>query len=117
MNSTGNIDMQDVTAITAAVSGGAVAYKAGELAETVETTSLISSYPQLPIILQVVGAFVGIAGILIGFIRLYQNHLDRKLKREIHEWEKLHASSTKAGPEEATSTTTQTTSANQQKEE
>ena len=88
--------MQDVTAVVASVSGGAAAYKAGDvISNNHESVSLITSNPNLPVILQLLGAFVAVAGLILGMVRIYQNHLDRKLKREYLEWEKhKHATST-----------------------
>ena len=81
--------MQDVTAVVASVSGGAAAYKAGDvIVNSNEPISFIVENPNLPVILQVIGAFVAVAGLIIGVVRVYQNHLDRRLKREILEWEK-----------------------------
>ncbi len=88
MNTAGTDKMQDIATVSASVGGGATAYTTGALAQS-EATSFLISYPSLPIILQIVGAGVGIAGLLLGLVRAYQNHQDRKLKREIHEWEKL----------------------------
>jgi len=87
MNTAGTDKMQDIATVSASVGGGATAYTTGALAQS-EATSFLISYPSLPIILQIVGAGVGIAGLLLGLVRAYQNHQDRKLKREIHEWEK-----------------------------
>ncbi len=88
MNTAGTDKMQDIATVSASVGGGATAYTTGALAQS-EATSFLISYPSLPIILQIIGAGVGIAGLLLGLVRAYQNHQDRKLKREIHEWEKL----------------------------
>jgi hypothetical protein len=88
MNTAGTDKMQDIATVSASVGGGATAYTTGALAQS-EATSFLISYPSLPIILQIVGAGVGIAGLLLGLVRAYQNHQDRKLKREIYEWEKI----------------------------
>ncbi len=87
MNTAGTDKMQDIATVSASVGGGATAYTTGALAQS-EATSFLISYPSLPIILQIVGAGVGLAGLLLGVVRAYQNHQDRKLKREIYEWEK-----------------------------
>lgn len=96
MNISGNLQMHDVTAVVASVSGGAAAYKAGDvISKSHEPVSFIANHPNLPVILQILGAFVAVAGLILGIVRIYQNHLDRKLKREILEWEKhKHATTT-----------------------
>lgn len=81
-------NMQDIATVGASVGGGATAFTAGEVIQKVEPVTLLYSYPNLPIILQIVGAVVGILGLVVGAVRLYQNHEDRKLKREILEFEK-----------------------------
>jgi hypothetical protein len=81
-------NMQDMLAVGTSVGGGATAFTAGKVVQQVEPVTLLSSYPNLPIILQIVGAVVGVLGLLVGAVRLYQNHEDRKLKREILEFER-----------------------------
>ncbi len=81
-------NMQDIAVVGSSVGGGATAFTAGEVIQKVEPVTLLSSYPNLPIILQIVGAVVGILGLVVGAVRLYQNHEDRKLKREMLEFER-----------------------------
>lgn len=89
MNISGTDKMQDIATVSASVGGGATAYTAGAITQA-EPVSFLVSYPGLPVILQIIGAAVGLAGVALGAVRAYQNHQDRKLKREIHEWEKYN---------------------------
>lgn len=95
MNTSGNNPMQDVTPVLASVSGGAAAWTAGDvIAKNQEPVSFIANNPNLPVILQIIGAVGVVFGIIFGLVRVYQNHLDRQLKREIHEWEKQQNATT-----------------------
>ena len=82
MNTNGSGPMQDVTAVVSSISGGATAYTAGDvIARNHESAGFIANNPNLPVILQVVGAIGVVFGIILGLVRAYQNHLDRQLKR------------------------------------
>ena len=81
MNKYGDLLMRDVSPIIMAISGGTVAYKAPLLESPTEVATAIFTWP---LILQIIGACVGLLGVIVAAFRGYVAWKEYLLKEAQH---------------------------------